>query len=87
MADNKPKLSKVTFEFDQEEHCMSNKMGGVETIEIEVTSDLPITEKDGFFFVLKTEQWSFNDENELKDLLDKLKQSVNLLIDEKEKGK
>jgi hypothetical protein len=80
MADNNPKLSKVTFEFDQEEHCMSNAMGGVESIEIEVNSDLPITEKDGFFFVIKTEQFSFNDAKELNNLLDKVKQSVNLLI-------
>jgi hypothetical protein len=84
MANNKPKLSKVTFEFDQEEHCMSNKMGGVETIEIEVNSDLPITEKDGFFFVIKTEQFAFNDAQELNELLDNVKQSVNLLIPAKD---
>jgi hypothetical protein len=84
MANNKPKLSKVTFEFDQEEHCMSNKMGGVETLEIEVTSDLPITEKDDFFFVIKTEQFSFNDANELNEILDKVRQSVNLLIPAKD---
>jgi hypothetical protein len=84
MANNKPKLSKVTFEFDQEEHCMSNKMGGVETLEIEVTSDLPITEKDGFFFVIKSEQWAINDAQELNQLMDKVKQSVNLLIPAKD---
>ena len=84
MNDNKPKLNRVAFEFDQEEHCMSNKMGGVETLEIEVTSDLPITEKDDFFFVMKTEQWSFNDAKELIELLDKVKQSVNLLIPAKD---
>jgi len=84
MADNKPKLIKVTFEFDQEEHCMSNKMGGIETLEIEVTSDLPITEKDGFFFVIKSEQWAINDAQELNQLMDKVKQSVNLLIPAKD---
>jgi hypothetical protein len=49
-----------------------------------VTSDLPITEKDGFFFVIKSEQWAINDAQELNQLMDKVKQSVNLLIPAKD---
>lgn len=40
------KLDKVTSEFTQEEHCMSNEMGGVETLTIECLSDAGITDAD-----------------------------------------
>ena len=73
------KLDKVTFEFTQEEHCMSNAMGGVETLTIECMSDFGITETDGGFFVLKTEQWAINDVNDLKQLFDKIEQAINVV--------
>jgi hypothetical protein len=72
-------LDKVTFEFIQEEHCMSNEMGGFETLTIECMSDMGITDGDGAFFVLKTEQWAINDINELKQLFDKIEQAINIL--------
>jgi hypothetical protein len=71
-------LDKITFEFTQEEHCMSNTMGGVETLTIECMSDFGITESDGVFYVLKTEQWAINDINELKQLFDKIEQAINV---------
>jgi hypothetical protein len=37
------KLNKVTFEFTQDEHCMSNEMGGVESLTIECMSDFSIS--------------------------------------------
>ena len=73
------KLDKITFEFTQEEHCMSNDMGGVETLTIECMSDFGITDSDGGFFVLKTEQWAINDINELKQLFDKIEQAINVV--------
>jgi hypothetical protein len=73
------KLDKVTFEFTQEEHCMSNEMGGFETLTIECMSDMGITDGDGCFFVLKTEQWAVNDVNELKQLFDKIEQAINVV--------
>lgn len=73
------KLDKITFEFTQEEHCMSNKMGGVETLTIECMSDFGITDTDGGFYVLKTEQWAINDMNDLKQLFDKIEQAINIL--------
>jgi hypothetical protein len=72
-------LDKVTFEFTQEEHCCSTAMGGVESLTIECMSDLGITDTDGAFFVLKTEQWAINDINELKQLFDKIEQAINIL--------
>ena len=72
------KLDKVTFEFTQEEHCCSNEMGGVESLTIECISDLGITQTDGAFYVLKTEQWAINDVNDLKQLFDKIEQAINV---------
>ena len=73
------KLDKVTFEFTQEENCMSNDMGGVESLTIECTSDLGITNTDGAFFVLKTEQWSIDGVDDLKLLFDKIEQAINIV--------
>jgi hypothetical protein len=71
-------LDKVTFEFTQEEHCMSNDMGGTETLIVECMSDFGLTDSDGAFYVLKTEQWAINDVNELKQLFDKIEQAINV---------
>ena len=73
------KLNKVTFEFTQDEHCMSNEMGGVESLTIECMSDFGITNTEGAYFVLKTEQWAINDIDELKLLFDKIKQAINIV--------
>jgi hypothetical protein len=73
------KLDKVTFEFTQEEHCMSNDMGGVETLTIECMSDMGISDTEGAFYVLKTEQWAINGPEELVALLDKVKQAIDIV--------
>ena len=73
------KLDKVTFEFTQEEHCNSTDMGGIELLTVECTSDLGISNTDGAYFVLKTEQWAINDIDELKLLFDKIEQAINIV--------
>jgi len=73
------KLDKVTFEFTQDEHCMSSDMGGVETLTIECMSDMGITDTEGAFYVLKTEQWAINGPEELVALLDKVKQAIDIV--------
>ena len=75
----KIKLDKVTFEFTQEEHCMSNDMSGVETLTIECMSDMGISDTEGAFYVLKTEQWAINGPEELVALLDKVKQAIDIV--------
>ena len=72
-------LNKVTFEFTQEEHCNSNDMDGIELLTVECTSDLGITNTEGAYFVLKTEQWAINDIDELKLLFDKIEQAINIV--------
>jgi hypothetical protein len=54
-------------------------MGGVESLTIECTSDLGITNTDGAFFVLKTEQWSIDGVDDLKLLFDKIEQAINIV--------
>lgn len=73
------KLDKVTFEFTQEEHCMSNDMGGVESITIECMSDFGISDSDGGFFVLKTEQWAIDGTEDIAKLLNKIKQAIDIV--------
>jgi hypothetical protein len=72
------KLDKVTFEFTQDEHCMSNDRSGVESITIECMSDLGISD-DGGFFVLKTEQWAIDETEDIAKLLMKVKQAIDIV--------
>ena len=73
------KLDKVTFEFTQDEHCMSNDRSGVESITIECMSDLGLSDDGGGFFVLKTEQWAIDGTEDIVKLLMKVKQAVDIV--------
>ena len=73
------KLDKVTFEFTQDEHCMSNDMSGVETLTIECMSDMGISDSEEAFYVLKTEQRAIYEPEELVALLDKVKQAIDIV--------
>ena len=73
------KLNKVTFEFTQDEHCMSNEMGGVESLTIECMSDFGISDDGGGFFVLKTEQWAIDGTEDIAKLLMEVKQAIDIV--------
>jgi hypothetical protein len=73
------KLNKVTFEFTQDEHCMSNEMGGVESLTIECMSDFDISDDGGGFFVLKTEQWAIDGTEDIVKLILKVKQAIDIV--------
>ena len=73
------KLNKVTFEFTQDEHCMSNEMGGVESLTIECMSDFGISDDGGGFFVLKTEQWAIDGTEDIVKLLMEVKQAIDIV--------
>ena len=73
------KLEKVTFEFTQDEHCMSNEMGGVESLTIECMSDFGISDDGGGFFVLKTEQWAIDGTEDIVKLILKVKQAIDIV--------
>jgi hypothetical protein len=69
------KLERATFEFTQEPNCILDK-DDYETLIVEVESDLGIDRTDGGFYVLKTEKWSINDEQDLKKLFDRINKII-----------
>ena len=77
------RLDRVAFGFTQEENCMSNHMGGTEEMTIECVSDIGISNSEDFFFVIKTDQWSFDSIDELKKLTDRIEKSINLFLKSK----
>ena len=64
-------LERATFEFSQEGNCISDS-DAAEFLTIECESDLGIDRNEGCFYVLKTEKWSINDEQDLKKLFDRI---------------
>lgn len=68
-------LEKATFEFSQEANCISDS-NEIETLTIDFESSLGIDRDEGGFFVLKTDKWSVNDEQDLKKLFDRIKKLI-----------
>jgi hypothetical protein len=67
---SKPKIDSATFEFIQEaDGHSSNQM---QSISIECKSDFGIEEDEGCFFVIKTEEWSVDNADELSELLNRV---------------
>ena len=78
MEEPKPKLESVVFTFSQEGNCVGST-AEYEELTIEYTSDMGIDNSEGGFFVLKTTTgWSVNNENDIKELFDRVRQ-VDLL--------
>ena len=77
--EEKIQLESVTFKFSQEENCCSDEQDGVETLTVKCESSLGISNDDGCFFVLKTEQWAIDGPEDLAALLDKVKQAINIV--------
>ena len=66
----KPKIDSATFEFIQEADGHSSNQ--IQNIKIECKSDFGIEEDGGCFFVIKTEEWSFDNLEELSDLINRV---------------
>lgn len=64
-------LERATFEFSQDGNCLSDR-DAAEFLTIECESDLGIDRSEGCFYVLKTEKWSINDEQDLKKLFNRI---------------
>lgn len=73
--EEKPILEKASFEFSQEAHCNSTT-DDYESLVIECESGLGIDGDGGCFYVLKTEQWSINDEQDLRALFDRIQKVI-----------
>jgi len=72
-AEEKPRLISATFEISQEGNCVD---GGDEELTIRCISSLGIDNDGGCFYVLDTEQWSFNDASELQELIDRISKVI-----------
>ena len=70
-----PILERATFEFSQEGNCISNA-DDIEFLTIECESSLGIDNDKSCFFVLKTECWSIDNEQDLKKLFDRLQKVI-----------
>ena len=68
-------LERATFEFSQEANCLSDR-DEYESLTIECEADLGIDRIDGCFYVLKTEKWSIEDEQDLKKLFDRIQKAI-----------
>lgn len=70
MEESKPKLEEAVFTFTQEAHCNSSEE--YEEIKIAYMSSLGVDRDKGGYFVLKTDSWAVENENDLKELFDRI---------------
>ena len=68
-------LERATFEFSQDGNCLSSS-DQYESLTIECESSLGIDRDEGCFYVLKTEKWSIEDEQDLKKLFDRIQKVI-----------
>lgn len=68
-----PKLQSASFEFSQEGNCVD---GGIEILEIRCEASLGIDDDKGCFYVLKTDQWSMDSSDELKQLFERINKAI-----------
>ena len=64
------KLERATFEFSQEANC--NSQNEYETLTIEFQSPVGLDEDKEGFYILKTEGWSIDNEEEIKNLIERI---------------
>jgi hypothetical protein len=75
METPKPTLERATFEFSQDANCISNS-DDFETLIIECEADLGIDRMEECFFVLKTEKWSVDGVEDLKELFTRIEKAL-----------
>ena len=68
-------LERATFEFSQDANCLTSS-DEHESLTIECESSLGIDRDEDCFYVLKTEKWSIDDENDLKKLFDRIQKAI-----------
>jgi hypothetical protein len=69
--EDKPKLESASFDFSQGGNCVSSS-DEAEFLTIQCESSLGIDRDGGCFFILKTEKWSVDCEQDLKELFDRI---------------
>lgn len=76
MSNEKPRLLKCSFTFEQESNC-NGSTGDYEHLEIQCESSLGIDFDKGCFYVLKSEGWSIDNVNDLQLLIDRIDKVIN----------
>jgi hypothetical protein len=71
----RPKLEKCSFTFCQDGNT-NGTTEDTEQITIECDSPLGIDNDGGCFYVLRTEGWSIDDENDLQELFDRIQKVI-----------
>ena len=74
---NHATLDEMTFRFTQEANCVDGTSDDVEEIIVEAKSSLGIDNDGGAFYVLKTEQWAFDDVDELITMLRRVEAALD----------
>lgn len=73
-------LESASFTFSQEGNCVDHS--DVEVIEIRCESSLGIDRDGGCFYVLKTDQWTFEDIEDLQKLVNRINKVINKKVEE-----
>ncbi len=68
-------LERATFEFSQDANCLTSS-NQYESLTIECESSLGIDRDEDCFYVLKTEKWSIEDEQDLKKLFSRIQKAI-----------
>ena len=68
-------LESASFKFSQDSNCVSDK-DDYEFLTIECESSLGIDRDEECFYVLRTEKWSINDEQDLKELFNRIQKVI-----------
>jgi hypothetical protein len=70
---DKPELYSIQATFTQEGSCID---GGFEEIVIQLRADLGLDYMKSGFFTIKTESWSVDSVQELEDLFNRIKKTI-----------
>jgi hypothetical protein len=82
---DKPNLDHIVFSFSQESNCVDGGRDEYETLEVRVESSLGVDYDEGGFFVIKTEQWAFDDITEFSEMIQRVQNAVDTLTKNKKK--
>jgi len=77
---SREELETVTFTFSQSTNCVDGPSNGIETITVEAKSSLGIDSDGGAFYVLRTKQWSIDDANEISELINRCKRTIDAIV-------
>lgn len=69
-----PKLDEAVFHFSQDGNYEDGEEA--EFLEIKCKASLGIDNEEGCFYVIKTEQWSFDSLDELQQLIDRINKTI-----------